>query len=44
MGNKIRKLYVILELHIAIHDVLGNNSIIEFVNGNVNLYDYSLGY
>jgi choloylglycine hydrolase len=42
-GNKMPVLKTTLGLHIAIHDISGNNLVIEFLNGIVNLYDNPLG-
>lgn len=34
---------MVMGLHIPIHDALGNNLVIEFIDGEVNMYDHPLG-
>lgn len=42
-GNMIPELNEVLGLHIAIHDSLGQNLVIEFIDGATTLYDNPLG-
>lgn len=42
-GNKMPVLKIVMGLHIPIHDSFGNNIVIEFINGNINIHDNMLG-
>ncbi len=43
-GNKLPVLNIVMGLHVPIHDVYGNNIVIEFMHNNMQIYsDYKLG-
>jgi choloylglycine hydrolase len=42
-GIKLKEAGGELYLHIALHDASGKNLVIEFIDGNVNVYDNPLG-
>lgn len=42
-GMNIKKLHGELYIHIAVHDALGQNLVIEFIDGDVKIYDNPLG-
>jgi choloylglycine hydrolase len=42
-GNKVPVLNLLMKLHIPIHDAMGNNLVIEFINGKTVLYNNVLG-
>lgn len=42
-GQKVESLGQVPALHFAIHDKLGNNLVIEFINGKAELHDNPLG-
>ena len=42
-GDKVPILNILMKLHIPIHDAMGNNLVIEFIDGKVTLYDNQLG-
>jgi len=42
-GNKLPVLNVVMGLHVPIHDAYGNNIVIEFMHGKMQIYDNVLG-
>ena len=42
-GNKVPVLNILMGLHVSIHDARGKNLVIEFINGEVKIYDNTLG-
>ncbi len=42
-GNKVPVLNIVMKLHISVHDAIGNNLVIEFIDGKTKLYNNILG-
>lgn len=42
-GNRLPVLNIVMGLHVPIHDAFGNNLVIEFIEGEVKIYDNVLG-
>ena len=42
-GSVVPELKMIPPMHVAVHDAAGNNIVIEFIEGKVNVYDNPIG-